>query len=187
MKCEKCGIEYEGEFCPQCSTQQEKPKKQKKPVIKKWWFWFLMGLATVVTVAAISGGGDIDPSTTNADATASKKPSSSQVEIVYEKADIKTMFQELDDNALKAETKYQNKYIEVIGEISNIDSDGNYISIQAVGAGSFNFDTITCYIKNDEQTNFIMEKSKGDVVTIKGKIKSVGEVLGYYLNIEEIK
>lgn len=63
MKCEKCGIEFEGEFCSQCGTPAEKTKKQKKPVVKKWWFWFLMGLATVVTLAAISGGeSDIETS-----------------------------------------------------------------------------------------------------------------------------
>ncbi len=58
MKCEKCGTEYESNFCPQCGSAEEKPKKQKKPVVKKWWFWVLMALATIVTISVISGGGD---------------------------------------------------------------------------------------------------------------------------------
>ena len=37
-----------------------------------------------------------------------------------------------------------------------------------------------CYIKDDE-------KNVGDTVTVKGKVKSIGEVLGYQLDIKEVK
>lgn len=151
---------------------------KKKPVYKKWWFWVI-----VVLAVAIVGASSANDSGSNNDGTS---PSSSSVEIVYEKVDLQTMFDDLGNNAMSAEQKYQNKYIEVEGKISNFDSDGEYISIEAISAGSFNLDTMMCYIKNDSQRQFIMQKSKGDTVTIKCKVKSIGEVLGYSVNINEI-
>lgn len=97
------------------------------------------------------------------------------------------MLDELEENALKAETKYQNKYIEVTGKIASFDSDGSYISIEPVNADAWNFDRVTCDIKNESQRNFLLEKSKGDIVTIKGKVTSIGEILGYDIDIKEIK
>lgn len=39
MKCEKCGTEYEGNFCPNgCNSSAVTTDKKKKPVYKKWWF-----------------------------------------------------------------------------------------------------------------------------------------------------
>ena len=81
---------------------------------------------------------------------------------------------------------YQNKYVEVKGNIANFDSDGSYISIEPVNADPFDFISVMCYIKNDSQLDFLLEKSVGDTVTIKGKITSVGEVLGYSIKIEEV-
>ncbi len=184
MKCEKCGIEYEGEFCPQCSTQaqQEKPKKQKKPVVKKWWFWVLMGLATVITIGIVTGGGeDLEAPSLNTGNT------NSSVKITYEKVDLQTMMDELKNNAMKAEANYQDKYVEVTGKIANFDSDGKYISIEPVTASEWNIvDRAMCYIKTDEQKQFLLEKAEGDTVTIKGKVKSIGEVIGYSIDIAEI-
>lgn len=44
-----------------------------------------------------------------------------------------------------------------------------------------------CYIKNDNHKNFLLEKNKGDIITIRGKVKSVGEVLGYQIDINEVQ
>ena len=96
------------------------------------------------------------------------------------------MIDELKENALRAQNKYNNLYVEITGKISSFDSSGYYISVEATNAGEWNIDTIMCYIKNDTQKNFLMEKAVGDTVTIKGKIISVGEFLGYSLNIDSI-
>ena len=96
------------------------------------------------------------------------------------------MLDELKSNAMKAEKTYQNAYVEITGKIANIDSDGSYISVEALNASPYNIDRIMCYIKSNEQRDFIIEKSVGDEVTIKGKIISIGEVLGYSLNIDSI-
>ncbi|MBQ7960071.1 MAG: hypothetical protein IJ285_02525 [Clostridia bacterium] len=107
-------------------------------------------------------------------------------EIVYETANLQTMIDTLQENAMKAETLYQNKYIEVQGKIANFDSDGSYISIKPVGASEWDLTTTMCYIKNNTQKEFLMEKNVGDVITIKGKVKSIGEVMGYSINIDEV-
>lgn len=107
-------------------------------------------------------------------------------EIVYESVDLQTMFDDLDANAMKAEKNYQKKDIEFECKIRTFDSDGSYITVEPVGADAWNFTTAMCYIKNDTQKDFLMEKSIGDVITIKGKVKSIGEVMGYSIDIKEI-
>jgi hypothetical protein len=62
-----------------------------------------------------------------------------------------------------------------------------FFSIEPVNASEWNFETVMCYVKNKDQLNFLLEKSKGDQVTIKGKVISVGEVLGYSLKIDFIE
>ncbi len=45
MKCEKCGTEFEGNYCPNgCNMPQPTAMitKPKKPITKRWWFWALI-------------------------------------------------------------------------------------------------------------------------------------------------
>ena len=49
------------------------------------------------------------------------------------------------------------------------------------------FQEIRCKIKSEDQLNTVMDMSKGDKITVKGQITSIGEVLGYDLDITEIK
>ena len=72
----------------------------------------------------------------------------------------------------------------ITGKLETIDSDGKYISLSS--GKSFDFTNIQCYIKSDEQKAKIMEMKKGDTLTVKGKCKDVGEVIGYQLDIESI-
>ncbi len=187
MFCKNCGKEVaENEKrCANCGAKMPKPKKL---VCKKWWFWVLMGLATLMTIGIISPP-DTDFETTSSTQQITQSQGDTQSEAnttQYEKIDLKTMLDELDENALKAEKTYQNKYVEVAGEIVTFDSDGSYISIEPVNADDWNFDTVMCKIKDDAQRDFLLEKSKGDKVTVKGQIVSVGELLGYTIKIHEI-
>ncbi len=170
--CKKCGAELtevKSKKCPECGA------KIKTPIFKKWWFWVIVVLGLFLIGSA--AGGDAEDAGSDAGADSSEK---------YEVVEIQTMIDDLKENALKAEKNYKNKNVQVKGKIANFDSSGSYITIEAVNAGEWNFDTIMCYIKNDDQRDFLMEKSVGDVVTVKGKIVSVGEVLGYSINISEI-
>ncbi len=161
-------------------------------VHKKWWFWVLMGLATIFTIAILgssgeesdnsAGGSSID----NSSHVSQISEQSSNDEIVYEKVELKKMIDDLDANAMKAENTYQDKYVEVTGEITNFDSDGSYISIEPVNADDWSFDTVMCKIKTDAQRDFLLKKEVGDKVTIKGQIVSIGEILGYTIKIDEV-
>lgn len=96
------------------------------------------------------------------------------------------MLDELENNALSASEKYKEKYIEIKGKLETIDSSGKYISVKSLTKNSI-FSTIRCDIKDDSQKTEIMKLNKGDVIIVKGKIKSVGEIIGYSLDISEIQ
>ena len=51
MKCQKCGTEYNGNFCPNCGTQAQ-PIKQKRK-LKKWQIVVIV--VSVIVVGAIGG------------------------------------------------------------------------------------------------------------------------------------
>ena len=171
MNCKNCGqeIDKKAVVCTGCGC------KIKKPFYKKWWFWLIV-VVIIGIMGSSSGGRDTSTSTEN------KK---TEV-IVYETVDLQTMFDELDGNAMKAENAYQDKHIEFQCKIANFDSDGNYIGVEPVNASEWNFTTAMCYIKDDEQKNFLIEKNVGDKITIKGKVKEVGEILGYSIDIKEV-
>lgn len=107
-------------------------------------------------------------------------------QIQYEQVDLKAMLDELDANAMRAEQKYQGKLIEITGEIRSFDSDGKYISIIPCGASKLTFDTVLCNLTDPTHKAFLLEKSVGDVVTIRGKVVTIGEVIGYSVRIAEI-
>ena len=158
-----------------------------KNIFKKWWFWVII---FVVAVAIIGGSADSTESAADPTVTDTTTSETTMVDttsaIVYEKVDLQQMFNDLDTNALKAERTYQDKYIQITCKIANFDSDGKYISVEPVNASEWNFITAMCYIKNDAQLDFLLEKSVGDTVTIEGKVTSIGEVLGYSINIDQI-
>ena len=46
---------------------------------------------------------------------------------------------------------------------------------------------IQCFIQDDEQKEYIMNCSKGDEITVRGECTDVGELLGYSIDITELK
>lgn len=188
--CKNCGAEITNanqKVCVNCGA------KLTLPIYKKWWFWVIVVLGVII-IASATGGEDgnsevpseivtTSPDDKKTDAS-NKQPSSSQ--ITYEIVDLQKMIDDLNQNAMKAESTYQNKYVQITAKIYSFDSDGAYITVEPVGADEWNFDTVMCYIQNNQQKTQLMEKSKGDIVTIKGRISSIGEVLGYSLKIDEI-
>lgn len=85
MKCNQCGTEFEGKFCPECGTKAEaktpistpqtqnqteqhtyqqpiqaapiKPAKKKKPFFLRWWFILLVIVAIGAVAISVGGGG----------------------------------------------------------------------------------------------------------------------------------
>lgn len=107
-------------------------------------------------------------------------------EIEYTSYSVADMIADLNANALNASQKYKDQYVEITGKLRNIDSDGKYISLDPDNE-DFNLIGIQCYIKDDTQKNKVSGMTIGDPVTLKGKVTSVGEVLGYSLDIAEIE
>lgn len=107
-------------------------------------------------------------------------------EIEYTSYSVADMIADLNGNALNASEKYKDQYVEITGKLRNIDSDGKYISLDPDN-DEFNLIGIQCNIKDDTQKNKVSGMTIGDSVTLKGKVTSVGEVLGYSLDIDEIE
>lgn len=107
------------------------------------------------------------------------------VEIVYTPCKVDEMMDMLEENALKAEKTYQDQYLEITGRLSVIDSDGSYISLYPLN-DEWAFTGIQCFIQDDEQLNQVLEMKVGDTITLKGKVKSIGEVIGYTMDIDSI-
>ena len=105
--------------------------------------------------------------------------------IEYASYSVADMIADLNGNALNASEKYKDQYVEITGKLRNIDSDGKYISLDPDN-DEFNLIGIQCYIKSDDQKSKVSSMTIGDSVTLKGKVTSVGEVLGYSLDIDEI-
>lgn len=115
----------------------------------------------------------------------SKTPVSVEVPKEYIMVTADQMIQDLQNNALKAQSIYKGGYFEISGKLSTVDSSGKYIGIDGVNSG-FSFVSILCDIKSEEQKNIVAELSKGQNVIIRGKVTMVGEVLGYSIDIDEI-
>lgn len=141
----------------------------------------IAGMLCVATIVIIL----MHPDSFRGSNTDNTPAASTSLQTQYEKVDLQVMLDELDANALRAEEKYQGKNIEITGEIRVFDSDGKYIAIAPCGAVSF-LNNVSCYLTDPTHKAFLLEKNVGDVVTIKGKVFSIGEVLGYSVEIAEI-
>lgn len=172
--------------------------KPKKPIYKRVWFWVLVVLFLSAIGNAMGGGTSTtsrQPSRAPTQQTQTTAPAQEQAPapapapaqvIEYTSVDLQTMLDELKNNALRAEQTYNKAYVELVGKISVIDSDGKYISIEPVDADSWNFDSVRCDLKTDEHRAVIMNKGRGETVTVRGQITDIGEILGYVLKVDTI-
>ena len=103
----------------------------------------------------------------------------------FTKYTVNKLEQDLDTNPLNAKEAHNNELVEITGKLSNIDSSGKYITLERTDQ-TFNLRTISCHIKNDEQKEKIKNMTVGKTVTVRGKITSIGEVLGYSMDIYSI-
>lgn len=175
-KCKHCQSEIDdkAKICPNC-------KKKQGGVGKT-----ILIVVGVIVALGIIGNMLPDDEATGESGSKTGNNTGSTAPIEYTEVNLKDMFDALDSNALKAEKEYQDAYIKFTGAINNIDSDGDYISVKAIG-DDWGFDSVQCYIADDSQLDFILEKEVGDTVTVSGKVKSIGEVLGYSLDMYAIE
>ena len=174
INCKSCGAEIasSAKSCPKCGA------KNKKPIWKRWWVWIL---AVIILFAAIGSVGGIS-NTNNSSSSADIDDPAVQEPINYIAVSVADMMDMLNANALKAENTYNGQYLEITGRLNVIDSDGSYIALYG---GDFDFIGVQCYVKNDEQLNFVTDMVTGDTYTVRVKITDVGEVIGYQADIIE--
>ena len=191
IKCPECGkkVSDSATSCPNCghplSTKRQNVERvvEKRTVIKQkkkghgclTTILFAVLIIAVIGLAASSGSGD-------------KKGDSSASEtnepITYTAYSVNDMMNDLSSNAMSASDKYKDKYLEITGRLGVIDSSGKYISLYS--DDEFAIIGVQCSIKTDEQKSAVAQMQKGQTVTVKGKCTSVGEVIGYSLDIDEI-
>lgn len=157
---------------------------EKKPFYKKWWFILLVVLVILGAIAGKKEEGAKPESDQTQNQTSAVKKEAKK-EVVYEKTTAKQMISDLEGNAMKAANTYKGKDYEITGVLGNIDAQGAYVTIEP-SSDSITITGIQAYVKNDDQKKVITELSKGDKITVKGKIKDVGEVFGYSVDIDEI-
>jgi len=181
--CPVCGKEMaaNAKICPSCGA------KNPKPIYKRWWFWVLLVLI-IGGIGGAAGGGKKSSSPVAQVEEKQTEPSSSQsspqAEPSYVSYTVDQLMDDLNSNALKAQETYKGKYVSLSGKLSNVDSSGKYISITAAN-DSFAIIGVQCYIKSSAQKEKIMNMTTGDLITVRGQIKDVGEVLGYSLDIAD--
>lgn len=185
-RCKHCQTEIPvgAKVCPNCR------KKQGMGCLPK----ILIAVAVVVILALIGssmGSGDSTEVSVENNADTSGTQTEAQAEapksekIKYEKCSVDDMMELLNKNAAKASKTYKDKHLEVTGVLNNIDSDLSYIDL--VNEDEFAIIGVQCYIQNEEQEDQVLELEIGDTVTVRGTCTDVGEVMGYSLDIEEIK
>lgn len=183
-KCKSCGTEIakSAKTCPSCGA------KNKKPFYTRVWFWVLIALFLII---AFSVGTENDETPNKTSAQTSSETSTTETipetepSISYTQCTVNDLMKLLNENALKAKQNYNDQYVEITGRLAVIDSNGDYINLLPTD-DQFAFVGVQCFIKNEEQLNTVAELVVDDEITVRGKITDVGEVLGYWLDIDEI-
>lgn len=166
--CKNCREEIVGKqkFCPKCGKKQGLPK------------WVII-LIVVLVIGVFA-------STSNSDETTKTSNDSSKQEVrEYTSVNIDDLEDALENNAAAAKDTYDGKYLEITGRLGTIDSDLKYISLLSV-TDDWDMIGVHCTIKNSKTKEVVKSLSKDQTIIVKGKITDVGEVLGYYLDIDEV-
>ena len=174
--CKHCKTEIsaDAKICPHC---------RKKQGPNGCLIVVLVVVVLGILAMVMSGGSDAD---TEQKSSAEQKTDTVQEEVIeYTPYTVDDMMEELDGNAMAASEKYKNQYVEISGRLSTIDSDGKYISVLPAN-DDWAIIGVQCYLKSDEQKEVVKTLSAGDAITVRGKIKEVGEIMGYTLDIDSI-
>lgn len=173
-ECKSCGKEISAKgkvTCPECGAVN------KKAIYKRAWFIIL---AFLVIIAVMNVGGDDEPNL--ADAT-SNGQNEEEIEVI--EVNIGELYDELENNALKASKTYKGKYIKTTGILSVIDSSGDYFTLDPL-SGSGLFRSLHCSI-DEKHVDKLMEFNTGYKITVIGKVDTIGEIAGYMMDVEVIE
>ena len=181
--CPVCGKEMAAgaKACPSCGA------KNKKPIYRRWWFWVLVVLVIAAVGSAMGSEDNGGTDTPQQETTGTPESGAGQAEepaVTYTAYSVRQLMDDLDSNALKAESTYQDQYVELTGRLNVIDSDGDYISIVPQD-DQFAILGVQCYLQTEEQRQQVLDMQIDQVITVRGQITSVGEVMGYLLDVDD--
>jgi hypothetical protein len=184
--CRECGMEVSSgaKNCPHCGIDQ-----------RNWFIRHKIITAILVVIALVilsSLGGDDaekEPKTANNKQVTEASGKAQEKEEVKEPPMVvsaKKLLEDLENNALQASNTYKGKYVEVTGRLGSIDSGGDYFILEP-GGDYFTFITsVSCDI-SEEHLDAVANLKKGQQLTVVGTVTSVGEVMGYDIEVESIK
>ena len=181
--CPVCGKEMAAgaKACPSCGA------KNKKPIYRRWWFWVLVVLVIAAVGSAMGSEDNGGTDTPQQETTGTPESGAGQAEepaVTYTAYSVGQLMDDLDSNALKAESTYQDQYVELTGRLNVIDSDGDYISIVPQD-DQFAILGVQCFLQMEEQRQQVLDMQIDQVITVRGQITSVGEVMGYLLDVDD--
>lgn len=181
--CPVCGKEMAAgaKACPSCGA------KNKKPIYRRCWFWVLVVLVIAAVGSAMGSEDNGGTDTPQQEITGTPESGAGQAEepaVTYTAYSVGQLMDDLDSNALKAESTYQDQYVELTGRLNVVDSDGDYISIVPQD-DQFAILGVQCYLQTEEQRQQVLEMQIDQVITVRGQITSVGEVMGYLLDVDD--
>ncbi|MEI3306622.1 MAG: zinc-ribbon domain-containing protein [Dysosmobacter sp.] len=181
--CPVCGKEMAAgaKACPSCGA------KNKKPIYRRWWFWVLVVLVIAAVGSAMGSEDNGGTDTPQQETTGTPESGAGQAEepaVTYTAYSVGQLMDDLDSNALKAESTYQDQYVELTGRLNVIDSDGDYISIVPQD-DQFAILGVQCYLQTEEQRQQVLDMQIDQVITVREQITSVGEVMGYLLDVDD--
>jgi len=172
IKCKTCQkeISKNAKVCPGCGA------KQKGSLAKNILIGFV---ALLVTSGIISGMGSDSPTQETSVVESTAVEPTTVVEttpsITISASDLSKAF---EDNEIKANQDYKGKTSETAGVIQEIGESFGITYIVLSSGKEYSIFGVQCYFTDKEQINLIAQKTKGDTVTIIGKIE------GKSLNVE---
>lgn len=163
----------------------------KKPIYKRKWFIVVVIILVLGVFGAAMGDNDtknseskktttekdtaIDNKDNIEDNTEEDKTEEPEPEVIVVAKDLA---QEYDDNEIKANKNYKDKFAEITGKVSSIGEvlSSTYVVLSA--EKDFALTQVQCFFKDKSEIDKIAEISKGDTVTI------IGTIDGKSLNVE---
>lgn len=144
----------------------------------------------VTVVGTISSVGEVAGYRMDVDIIEAESSASSAIELNKDSTglveiSVAELNEALDTNPLNASNTFKNLKVRLTGKLSNIDSSGDYFNLIAANE-DYAFRSVMCKIK-ESHLDKVMDFENNQMITVVGEITSVGEVLGYTVEVENIE
>lgn len=207
MFCPKCGYNYGDEssnFCPKCgaplNNQLAEPEEEEDTFIKKPFRdeygnrisdpnWHIPKFdpadsnkfRNIMVVIGVFFGIIIIYSLVSPLADEYSPGMTYSQKVEYIETTVDQLYDDLDANSMRAKETWDGQYIRVVGRLSSIDSDGDYLTITSADS-FFSFDDLQCSIPDTLQDQ-VKKMNVDDIVQVQAQIDMVGDILGYHADL----